>query len=96
MNGASLLCLGGLVLFVWATTDWRAVRETALDEADFSVERDLRFAELAASRPATRPERPAVSNFCCDCGEEIPAARRAAMRGCTRCVDCQAELEARG
>ena len=35
--------------------------------------------------------------FCEDCGDDIPAARRLAAPGCTRCIDCQAldELERR-
>jgi phage/conjugal plasmid C-4 type zinc finger TraR family protein len=96
MNDASLLCLGGLVLFVAATTDWKAVREIALDEVDFSAERDFRLDALMKARPTARLERPALSNFCCDCGEEIPAARRKVVENCRRCVDCQTELEARG
>ena len=30
---------------------------------------------------------------CEDCGEEIPEGRRKALPGCTRCVQCQQELE---
>jgi phage/conjugal plasmid C-4 type zinc finger TraR family protein len=30
---------------------------------------------------------------CIDCGEEIPEARRLAVPGCTRCVECQADFE---
>lgn len=32
---------------------------------------------------------------CEDCGEEIPAARRTAAKGCTRCLDCQQRHEQR-
>lgn len=32
---------------------------------------------------------------CCDCGAEIPAARRAANANATRCVACQTEHERR-
>lgn len=32
---------------------------------------------------------------CIDCGEEIPEKRRAAIPGCTRCIDCQTEFERR-
>lgn len=30
---------------------------------------------------------------CEDCGEPIPEARRKAMPGCRRCIDCQTTLE---
>lgn len=30
---------------------------------------------------------------CSDCGEPIPEARRNAVRGCTRCVQCQTDAE---
>ncbi|MDF0606645.1 TraR/DksA C4-type zinc finger protein [Neisseriaceae bacterium TC5R-5] len=32
---------------------------------------------------------------CEDCGGQIPPARRAAVRGCTRCVYCQEHQERR-
>lgn len=37
------------------------------------------------------------AEFCEDCGDDIPPARRLAAPGCTRCIDCQAmdELERR-
>ncbi len=31
--------------------------------------------------------------YCMDCDDEIPEARRKAMPGCCRCVDCQEEHE---
>jgi len=37
------------------------------------------------------------AEYCEDCGDDIPPARRLAAPGCTRCIDCQAmdELERR-
>lgn len=32
-------------------------------------------------------------HFCDDCGNVIPKARRAVIRGCKRCVDCQSIFE---
>ena len=32
-------------------------------------------------------------HFCDDCGNVIPEARRAVVRGCCRCVDCQSIYE---
>lgn len=38
--------------------------------------------------------RVGLSRFFCDeCGEGIPEARRKAVPGCTRCVDCQEDFE---
>lgn len=34
------------------------------------------------------------SSMCLDCGEPIPEARRLAVKGCFRCVDCQIVAEA--
>lgn len=31
--------------------------------------------------------------FCEDCGDEIPEARRNAVSGCTMCVECQTRHE---
>ena len=33
---------------------------------------------------------------CVECGEEIPASRRAALPYATRCIDCQSIVEHRG
>ncbi|HCM6458037.1 TPA: TraR/DksA family transcriptional regulator [Klebsiella aerogenes] len=30
---------------------------------------------------------------CSECGEDIPAPRRAAVPGCQTCAECQADLE---
>ena len=31
--------------------------------------------------------------YCEECGDEIPEARRLAIKGCTTCIDCQTLLE---
>lgn len=41
-----------------------------------------------------RPQFTAPSNYVCECGEEIPANRRA-IGGVTHCVDCQTKIEAK-
>lgn len=49
-----------------------------------------------AALSAHRIDRSAVSaEHCEECGEEIPAPRRAAMPGCQMCANCQAEKELR-
>lgn len=44
---------------------------------------------IAISRSMIRsgPSR----QFCLDCGEPIPEARRKAVAGCLYCIDCQSE-----
>lgn len=47
-----------------------------------------------AALSAHRIDRSAISaEHCEECGEEIPAPRRAAMPGCQMCASCQADLE---
>lgn len=49
-----------------------------------------------AALSAHRIDRNAVSaEHCEECGEEIPAPRRAAMPGCQMCVSCLADHELR-
>ncbi|EIV6183989.1 TraR/DksA family transcriptional regulator [Klebsiella aerogenes] len=33
------------------------------------------------------------AEHCSECGEDIPAPRRAAVPGCQTCAECQADLE---
>ena len=55
--------------------------------------------ELAQQRidmaiAAHRINRNTVSaEHCSECGEDIPAPRRAAVPGCQTCAECQADLE---
>lgn len=56
-----------------------------IDQANELAERHL---EITIQN--MRIDHNAVSaTHCCDCGEEIPARRRAAVAGCQRCADCQ-------
>lgn len=48
---------------------------------------------LLAARPALVIRESAEE--CQDCGEPIPQARRQAVPGCNRCIDCQARYERR-
>lgn len=48
---------------------------------------------LAARKPAAVS---ASFEFCVDCDEAIPQARRLAARGCMRCAGCQQALEQKG
>jgi phage/conjugal plasmid C-4 type zinc finger TraR family protein len=62
-----------------------------VDIYDRAQQRDaenLADALAAQQRRAGQVAGPALSH-CEDCGEPIPAARRAAVAGCRRCIDCQ-------
>lgn len=58
------------------------------DEIDRAQAYDQFFRELALAE--RKPQLAGPSALVCeDCDEEIPEARRLAMPGCRRCVDCQ-------
>lgn len=66
------------------------------DIADYANDLVLdRIEDLLHSRRASAVVSSA--EYCEDCGDGIPPARRLAAPGCTRCIDCQAmeELERR-
>lgn len=66
-----------------------------LDRAQVREELDRELA-LAAQRGRTAPLfTPGIHTVthCCDCGSEIPEARRQAVPGTLLCVDCQAIFE---
>lgn len=64
-----------------------------MDEADQAYVFSERYLQGAIVENAKKL-RPAVGRiFCDECGEEIPLARREAMPGCIRCVECQTEFE---
>ncbi|ELP0658146.1 TraR/DksA family transcriptional regulator [Enterobacter hormaechei] len=47
-----------------------------------------------AALSAHRVNRNAVSaEYCAECGEDIPEARRAAVPGCKTCAECQGVIE---
>ncbi|MDF7702274.1 MULTISPECIES: TraR/DksA family transcriptional regulator [Enterobacter cloacae complex] len=49
-----------------------------------------------AALSAHRINRNAVSaEYCAECGEDIPALRRAAVPGCQTCAECQGVIELR-
>jgi phage/conjugal plasmid C-4 type zinc finger TraR family protein len=59
------------------------------DQADGLIEFQLELA-IAAARgiPAT-----VQREYCADCGDEIPQARRKAVPGVTRCLSCAVARE---
>jgi len=64
------------------------------DAIDFANEiAQMRVDQAVASK---RINRNAVSATQCEeCGEDIPAPRRAAVPGCQTCAECQKEIELR-
>jgi phage/conjugal plasmid C-4 type zinc finger TraR family protein len=56
---------------------------------------ELELAEYVHNQAkAILPEPDAPSKkVCVDCDGKIPKARREAVQGCTRCVDCQTTME---
>ncbi|WP_028574346.1 TraR/DksA C4-type zinc finger protein [Desulfonatronovibrio hydrogenovorans] len=55
-----------------------------MDQAQAEMQRRLSQARAAATN--NTPE-------CIECGDMIPKARRAAVPGCLRCIECQREVE---
>ena len=67
------------------------------DEVDQAQVAEALFLRGALDRRrAAVPAEPRFTELLCRaCGEDIPAARRAAVPACRFCVDCQDTLEAR-
>lgn len=66
-----------------------------MDSADLAQaqEEALRTAALAQR---VKPGQAPAAWYCEDCLVAIPEARRLAVPACTRCVECQARVEAGG
>lgn len=59
------------------------------DESAIASEQHFAASLAAVLRPVFGPSK----TECEDCGCPIPAARRRAVPGCTRCVTCQQNFE---
>ena len=44
-------------------------------------------------RTSSKKATPVSAEFCAECGEPIPEARRLAVPGCRLCIECQTERE---
>lgn len=62
------------------------------DLADMAQAEQERLNARSAER-LTRYHAPETLEFCAECGEPIPEARRQAVPGCRLCVECQSERE---
>jgi phage/conjugal plasmid C-4 type zinc finger TraR family protein len=67
----------------------------AVDDAQLATQAFTDAALSQVRRPAVRRAVPAGPAWCVDCGDEIPAARLAAVPDAERCVDCQVLRDAR-
>ena len=65
-----------------------------MDAADYAQDREEQFIadRLAAQQRAASLDA-AGADRCADCGEDIPARRRAALPSAIRCINCQAWAE---
>ncbi len=68
------------------------------DIADIAAEKELaERVSLLAERQRRQRQQIQESRTCCiDCEEEIPEARRKAVPGVQRCIECQQEKERGG
>lgn len=65
-----------------------------MDEVDQAqaVNEDFQAFALDLNKRQREPSN-YTGAWCLDCDEVIPEARRAAVPGCTRCIDCQIDFE---
>ncbi|MCG8635432.1 MAG: TraR/DksA C4-type zinc finger protein [Desulfobacterales bacterium] len=60
-----------------------------MDEADLGNRFADRYLNEALAGVRTRMPKGESRTECEDCGEDIPEARRKAVPGCVRCVNCE-------
>lgn len=64
------------------------------DILEMAAEQEENFRRgLVESRVRPAPAHTISATECEECGGEIPAARRLAVPGCQRCIECQHEWE---
>lgn len=68
-----------------------------MDEKQYELAAEVteRRIENAIRNITAKPGRESATH-CEDCGEDIPEARREAVKGCTRCAACQSIAEEKG
>ncbi len=60
-----------------------------MDDIDYAQAINEQFLETALEDHRRHMPTGESLTHCEDCGEEIPEARRKAVPGCRRCIDCQ-------
>lgn len=66
-----------------------------MDEADIAQRNQEHFERLALGQQRAGMPMGDSLEECEACGAVIPAARRKAAKGCTRCIGCQERFERR-
>jgi len=67
-----------------------------MDQFDRATQLEEQQREIALAQVLARTRGAGESALhCIDCGVDIPEARRRAVPGCQRCVDCQEDFENR-
>ena len=66
-----------------------------MDEAQFEQAQRLQEDQLLQAIASRVQYQGESAEYCDDCGVPIPQARRQAVPGCQRCVDCQGIREVR-
>ncbi len=66
-----------------------------MDQFDRAQELDARFRQQALLQHGGTRGATVSRLTCIDCEEPIPAARREAVPGCQRCIQCEEEIERR-
>jgi len=65
-----------------------------MDQFDRASQLEEQAREIALAQVLARTTPDIESaHFCIDCGVDIPEARRQAVPGCQRCIDCQTHHE---
>ena len=59
------------------------------DQAQAEIDR----MNIRVLRTSSKKATLVSAEFCAECGEPIPEARRLAVPGCRLCIDCQTERE---
>jgi len=67
-----------------------------MDQFDRATQLEEQQREAALAQVLHRAQNAGESALhCIDCGVDIPEARRQAVPGCQRCIDCQEDHERR-
>jgi phage/conjugal plasmid C-4 type zinc finger TraR family protein len=75
--------------------DWQYNNEEEAEMGQLHAIHNNMNAVANVQRQLAKQAEVESAEYCEDCGDEIPEARRQAVRGCQRCVFCQEKLERR-
>lgn len=67
-----------------------------MQHSERAIETSSAFADAERDRQIQRAQAKLAlegEEYCAECGEEIPAGRRAALPSATRCLPCQTAFE---